>query len=334
MANYEGENCSKCGKPFEAGDDIVVCPDCGAPYHRTCSKELTQCVYFAKHETGEAYKSKEQRDRERMEAEARKVDGRGELRCSRCGTMNAPDGLFCEVCGTPLKKQIDQQQRDAAGQESNEPGGFYGPGMGGIPFHTIPYNPETTPFGGLNPDEEIDGIPVKDLAIFLGQNSHYFLPRFKQMKEKNSNTWNWAAMFLTHYYLLFRKVTWLGILMFLVSLLLSVPSLMADYDTLLHLDSPNAAATFDEDTLFLMASVFSLLSIAIRVFLGTFANRIYMNQVFRKIRKLREEYGDSPEYHSMLVKNGSVSIGWATAVIVFTVVLFFITVFVMMSLML
>lgn len=337
MANYEGENCSKCGKPFQAGDDIVVCPDCGAPYHRACAKELKQCVYFDRHGTADAYKSKEQRDRERAEAEAetaRRVDGRGELRCSRCGTLNSADGLFCEVCGTPLKKQIDgQQAQNQRDEELHRQTSFFGPGAG-VPFNTIPYNPYTTPFGGLNPDEEIDNVPVKDLAIFLGQNSHYFLPRFKQMKERNSNTWNWSAFLLVHYYLFYRKLTWLGILMFALSAAMSIPALCSYYDAMLHAFSPNSAAVFNEQTLFMLSAAANFINIGIRFFLGMFANRLYMNFVFRKIRRLREEYRDSPEYHSMLVKYGSVSAGLAIAAVVLTVVVSFAAVFVMISIML
>lgn len=331
MANYEGENCSKCGKPFEAGDDIVVCPDCGAPYHRACSKSLEQCVYVKKHGTGEAYRSKEERGKERIESETRKVDGRGELRCSRCGTLNGPNGLFCEVCGTPLKKQIEEQYH----RELNGAGGFYGQPTDTIPPNqNIPYNLYTTPFGGLNPDEEIDGIPVKDLAIFLGQNAHYFLPRFKQMKEKNSNTWNWSSLLFTHYYLLFRRMTWFGVLLFLISLLLSIPAMLANYDAFLHVYSPDSPSTFDENFLLAMASAFNFLSIGVRLFLGMFTNRIYMNQVFRIIRKLKAEHGESTDYHSILVKNGGVSIKWAVAIVAATIVMSFISVFVMMAMML
>mgnify|MGYP000169958290 CR=1 FL=1 len=36
MPKYYGCPCEGCGKPLTLQDDIVVCPDCGAPYHRTC----------------------------------------------------------------------------------------------------------------------------------------------------------------------------------------------------------------------------------------------------------------------------------------------------------
>ena len=37
MPKYYGCPCEGCGKPLTLQDDIVVCPDCGAPYHRVCS---------------------------------------------------------------------------------------------------------------------------------------------------------------------------------------------------------------------------------------------------------------------------------------------------------
>ncbi len=339
MANYEGEKCSKCGREFRQGDEIVVCPDCGAPYHRACMKELKECVFKDKHGTAEAYKTREERERESREAEERKVDGRKELRCSRCGTLNPIDGLFCEVCGTPLKKQIDAQQQQNEQNRQNHAGrgippfGQGGPFSGGFgqnPYNTIPYNPFTTPFGGLNPDEEIDGIPVKDLAIYLGQNSHYYLPRFKQMKERNSNSWNWSAFLLEYYFLFYRKMHGLGVLVLLAMLLLFMPVMGLNYDLVLQEYSPDAAPVFDQRFLLTMYYVFSLLQFGIRIFLGMFFNRLYMNRVFRNIRKLRDQYGDSQEYHSMLVKNGSVSIKGIIIVLSVTFVTWIAAVFFML----
>ena len=36
MIDYTGLECPICGEKFTAQDDIVVCPECGAPYHRAC----------------------------------------------------------------------------------------------------------------------------------------------------------------------------------------------------------------------------------------------------------------------------------------------------------
>lgn len=57
------------------------------------------------------------------------------------------------------------------------------------------------------PTKEIEEIPVKDLALYVKENTHYFLPKFKEMStRKKSASWNWAAFFLDGIYLLYRKV--------------------------------------------------------------------------------------------------------------------------------
>ena len=36
-------------------DDIVVCPECGAPYHRACYQEKGQCIFEELHKAGKAW---------------------------------------------------------------------------------------------------------------------------------------------------------------------------------------------------------------------------------------------------------------------------------------
>mgnify|MGYP003239118277 CR=1 FL=1 len=45
MPKYYGCPCEGCGKPLTLQDDIVVCPDCGAPYHRTCYEKMGLCIH-------------------------------------------------------------------------------------------------------------------------------------------------------------------------------------------------------------------------------------------------------------------------------------------------
>ena len=33
---FKNEKCAACGMKFFDDEDIVVCPECGAPYHREC----------------------------------------------------------------------------------------------------------------------------------------------------------------------------------------------------------------------------------------------------------------------------------------------------------
>ena len=45
MFDYQGCKCPVCQQPFAESDDIVVCPDCGAPYHRSCYQKNAGCQY-------------------------------------------------------------------------------------------------------------------------------------------------------------------------------------------------------------------------------------------------------------------------------------------------
>lgn len=50
--NYSGKICDGCREPLENGDDIVVCPICGTPQHRSCYEKNNKCVNEYLHETG------------------------------------------------------------------------------------------------------------------------------------------------------------------------------------------------------------------------------------------------------------------------------------------
>lgn len=54
--DYRGQHCPICGKEFCDGDDIVVCPECGTPYHRECYKTAGHCVNEERH--GESFEWK------------------------------------------------------------------------------------------------------------------------------------------------------------------------------------------------------------------------------------------------------------------------------------
>ena len=96
MARYTGNHCPVCEQAFTDDDDIVVCPDCGTPYHRACwPKE--GCVHAAEH--GQF----EWRPDNAPEAE--------EPVCPNCGAHNPPGAHFCNHCGVPLPDHPENADR-------------------------------------------------------------------------------------------------------------------------------------------------------------------------------------------------------------------------------
>lgn len=53
---YKGEKCFYCNEVFNDNDDVVVCPECGTPYHRECYKQAGSCINHHLHELGESWK--------------------------------------------------------------------------------------------------------------------------------------------------------------------------------------------------------------------------------------------------------------------------------------
>ena len=61
---FKNEKCAACGMKFFA--DIVVCPECGTPYHRECWERIGACVHSAEHGSYE-WKGENQELREHLE---------------------------------------------------------------------------------------------------------------------------------------------------------------------------------------------------------------------------------------------------------------------------
>ena len=54
--DFKGKICPVCSKEFENDDDIVVCPKCGAPYHRDCYSIEGKCIFPDLHRSKQSWK--------------------------------------------------------------------------------------------------------------------------------------------------------------------------------------------------------------------------------------------------------------------------------------
>ena len=89
MMDYKGCKCASCHKVLKEGDDIVICPECGAPYHRECYAAEGRCVFSAKHG----------KDFEYVPPEAKPdVNANGPI-CPVCHAQNPPNGAASPCAG-------------------------------------------------------------------------------------------------------------------------------------------------------------------------------------------------------------------------------------------
>lgn len=205
MSLYTGLKCKVCDKSFCEEDDIVVCPDCGTPYHRSCYKEKGECINHELHEKKQSYSVNEEK--------AKKIGDK--IICEKCGMQNKPLSIFCERCGNPIT--IEKSTTDTEGIPSEEEYPF--PNM-----IKVDYNDK---YCGFDPDEDFDGATTAELVEFIGDNNKFFLPVFKVMKErKKKGTFNLSALLCPPAYFAYRKMTGTAIMSLIAQILLWLPSIV------------------------------------------------------------------------------------------------------------
>lgn len=330
--NYINQKCQICNAKLLEGDDVVICPECGAPYHRECFNKAGHCVYEEKHTEGFEFKP-----------ENNSADNDSEKICLRCGSDNPSYATECRVCGYPTlqdKKQNREYYKkyDDAERKTEDPAdGFFGAGI---------FNGTSAlgidPMGGVPKNAVIDGEAAVDVATVVGQNTPYYMPRFKKMSdEKKKVNWNWVAFFLPHFWFFLRKCYLQGVaaLMTLVATLLVwdfsgsriIELLGISYRSDLRAgDIMNAldAAMQDPELapkimrLTFMSFAAFLVLIAVNVVWGLFANYIYKQHTLDVVCKKNEEAKENGlsdnERVMLLGRSGGTNIVLALIVLLFT----------------
>lgn len=320
MNKYEGSRCPVCNIPFKGNDDIVVCPDCGAPHHRECYAKRGACAYADQHGAGFTW--------EDIRPKNEPGTGGGNVKkCPRCDTPNPISSRFCSLCGTPLNGPKDENAFDpfggqpGAGQGNGQGGSPFGAGPQGAPFGGMPpfgvmgYDP----LGGVNKNEKIDEEKVTDVATCVATRTDYYVPRFHKMsKEKKKAGWNWAAFLLGPYWMMFRKIYGVGSLFMIVTVVASM--LVAAFETVLFA-SAEANTTYEQlmatalreenrPFLLLVLLIFFVLVVC-HLVMGIFGNYFYYRSTIARVKKTRakaeEEEMEPQQYMLVLVSAGGVN---------------------------
>jgi len=359
---YIGHPCVVCEEVFKEGDDIVVCPDCGTPHHRACYEKLGHCGNTALHGTGKEWAPPSQWS----EKNEKVYDGESVMRCSRCGTVCRPGTLFCPVCGSPvgakngegpeimsfeefMRRNGHETQRDSDPQNGQHP--HYDQRYSSSADHSAPnetqgwqrnvgpgvppigMNPFTTPYGGVAPEEELDGVTAKEYVLYVGPNSHYYLPKFKQVAEKQRVfQWNWSAFFLHFIYFFYRKMYLVGGIFLAVFLLAELPLFifLPDYVEFLYgqLTSGSVLTVVPARVQMYLnySTAANFVNLAINLAAAAIANKAYFSKAKKDILALRPEKTsvrsddpfdetESSEYFVALARKGRVNMRLAIIMI-------------------
>ncbi len=287
MFFYAGLKCPVCNHTFGEGEDIVSCPTCGLPHHRSCWQSEGKCHLEHLHGTEEQwcrekaikppfFSVEEGASPSQHEGEP----SQGQI-CPRCRTRNQEFAEYCAHCGHQLQitdwRTANQEQR----RTYNE------------------YQPFQSPFSyaeSFSPEEWLGKHQAKELAAVVGNNAVYYIPRFRRILRTGSGGWNWAAFLFGPYWLLYRKSYLLG------TLFVAVQTIFSFATNLLLM--PIQTAKTNEEMLtalerlmgneqyrwvFVPILILSTLMFLARLLLGIFGNRLYLLQCERRIFRMQQD---------------------------------------------
>lgn len=213
MPKYYGCPCEGCGKPLTLQDDIVVCPDCGAPYHRDCYEKLGRCIHAPAHAAGYEWKFPYQ------ESEL--------CTCPACGERTLRSESVCRCCGATLPPEGAQEPADRADSDEHSEEFDYSTFYRQFQETGAPQvDPlRQTYQAAFGKEEVMDGIPCKDWADFIGPASPAYLSAYCRMQLSHTKTsMSFSAMLFGPFYFFYRKA-WKPAFAFLAAeLVLALPT--------------------------------------------------------------------------------------------------------------
>lgn len=308
MSLYTGNKCPACGKLFEEQDDIVVCPICGSPHHRACYKELGHCGNEHLHAEDKQWESE-------VKVDATETEFSDEVVCcSQCGERNPKTNIFCQKCGAKVFS-ANQNSQSNVGQTGN-------------PY--VDFIQSQVDYSAIL-DE---GVTVGEAADFVGPNNLSFILKFKAIAAKHPITFNWSAFFFSFFYCFHRKMYKVGWALIAIFLLLFIPTgyyaSLAVEDILYSTGGITFPIQLTQDTagvegLMFWSSVTQSVTLITRIFCGFFFNKLYYNQMIRKIKKVKATAPVSvgaPEYRYAISLAGGVNRTAVPALIAAAMVLY------------
>ncbi len=277
---YKGYKCIVCGKEFEEDDDIVVCVDCGTPYHRDCYKQ-GGCINEELHRSGISWKQANMQEQEPAPV------------CKHCGNKLRPGQAYCDACGTPTAARPVAQPpvyRPTGAGDMNNSGPFV-----------------QSDILDVDPSEEIEeGVTLGDLSAYVGSSTMYYVPRFSMMHKYGMKIGlNFGALFFPELYFAYRKMPLVAIALFALRMLVDIPSVLlmistpeyaalftqgfAQFPQIIAIIERIAALELEKSTSFMtLCTVSSGIDTAICITMGFFANYMYYRYSVRTVSVLKK----------------------------------------------
>ncbi len=213
------------------------------------------------------------------------------------------------------------------------------------PPYSNPNAPNTNPPYTPIPDS-IDGVNTEDVAIFLGNDSPKYLPIFAGIETKTRSSVNLLVLllsalvspFFAAFWFMHKRMNKLGLFIFLVlaafefGILIATFSVMKDTFASIVMTSDveqMMAVMLNEiesnSLLSALSSVSQMVSIAVAVLSGIFANKWYKNHVISTIKSITAENEEGYK-RALVEKGGTKNALWVTLLVITAVTMFVLTI--------
>ena len=308
------EFCKVVLKEEEEGS-IVVCPVCGAPYHKSCYSESGKCVYEEVHGTDKDYYNLK---KSKTCTTAEKYKAYEAICCKYCFCENSRKDDFCKNCGGNLKKD----KGDSKGFS------FHIGSLGKEEFARRMLS-KIKLMDGADLNEEIDGVLLKDLAKFTCINSAYYVDAFRRVRNERRGKFNFCAFWFPAAWFLYRKQYKIGTALLVISsfvsvmvtfvksrYMLGVLKVLFGEGVSLNFNVRNysevlanlSRLTLLQKVILFVPSVCEILTIIVMFASGILANKLYLKHCVSKIESLKKlENFSNEDYGALLLKEGGVN---------------------------
>lgn len=285
--NIEDKQCQLCNAYLFEDDDVVFCPECGAPHHRECYNSLGHCALEHLHGTDQQYSVSKIPEPENLEGEEKTSnDSETTVKCKMCESEFEADLSRCPECGSPNFSKM---------------GGGY------AVFDFL---------GGVPADTDLgDGVTADEAKKFVFANSYRYIPKFFDMRLGKKASWNWVAFLLPGPWMLSRKMYGLGILFSVINLVGSLFTAILQSVIASNVEtgvSEEIIRFFLEDFSFskygsalILAIIGIFITLAIHLVSGIFGDYFYRNHTISGVKEIKE---DEEHDEDVWRKKGGVSI--------------------------
>ncbi len=285
----EGLTCPVCHAYLFEEDDVVFCPDCGAPHHRECYLGIGHCALHELHGTDKQFdleehiKKSEKKNTESEPNEPFYASGNEEtICCSMCRERYDFTLDACPKCNTP---NLEKFGEDFAGYDF----------LGGIPA-----------------DYDIgEGVVADEAKRFVSSNTPRYIKKFAFLNKSHRASWNWLAFIFPNVWALSRKMYALGSI--LTSFMIAASLLTMPFSLALYNASPVELASYADSMQYIYdilpsvststiiaAAIGLFINVIIRFTFAIFGDYIYKRHVVKTVKYIKENSDDkSRDYHKL-----------------------------------